>query len=258
MVIDCILYNGEEDLFDLRYNVLKDHVDLFVVLEATETFSGKPKKLMFPKEKYPDVRYYVVDDYPNDKELSDLAWSSPSVPAGQTHWHREFYQRESLKKALTDLKDDDIVFVSDCDEIWQPNQMYPDNGGKLKLRVYSYYLDNRSNEEFWGTFVAKYKYIKDGCINHFRTNPPLKSNTHLGWHFTNIGGLDKIKFKIESYGHQEFNTPEIKGALEERMKKRVDYIGRNFTYTLDESDWPQYLKDNRNKYQHLCFSQKKS
>jgi hypothetical protein len=60
-----------------------------------------------------------------------------------------------------------------------------------------------------------------------------------------------LKRKIESYGHQELNTEEIKGGLEYRLSTGQDFIGRDFRYILDESAWPSFLKETRHKYLHL-------
>src|SRR6185503_20943331 len=88
-IIDTILYNGEEDLFDLRYNILKDVVDEFVVAEAQTTFSGKPKELLFDGSKYPKARHFVIDEnYP--KEEVDQAQRSHNTGYGHPIWVREF------------------------------------------------------------------------------------------------------------------------------------------------------------------------
>ena len=63
-----------------------------------------------------------------------------------------------------------------------------------------------------------------------------------------MGGADQIRKKLESYGHQEFNTAEIKSRIEKRMSENKDFIGRRFRFWTDESDLPQYILDNRQKY----------
>lgn len=260
MIYDCFLYNGEADILEIRLNVLKKHVDLFVIGESPITFSGKPKPLYYidQEKRFLDItdkiRYYVVDDYPNDKELNDMAWSSPNV--SNIHWHREFYQRESIKKAMVDFKDDDVCFIGDVDEIWNPNADLGVDWSishyyKLRQIVYAYFLNNKSDERWAGTFMAQYKNIKDECINHLRSGS-LDKIKDGGWHFTSIGGVEEMKRKIESYGHQEFNTLFIKDNLKNTIAKGQDFIGRNFVYETDESSWPKYLKDNREKYKHLC------
>jgi beta-1,4-mannosyl-glycoprotein beta-1,4-N-acetylglucosaminyltransferase len=120
-----------------------------------------------------------------------------------------------------------------------------------------YYLNNRSSENWAGTIVTKYKNIKNGCLNDMRANP-VEFLDDGGWHFTNMGGVEAIKQKIEAYDHQEFNTPEIKAKIEKRMKNNRDYVGRifdfrwrRFKFWVDESDLPEYLKAHKEHYQHL-------
>lgn len=258
MVIDVITYNGEEDLFKIRYNILKDYVDEFIVVEFDKTFSGKPKEKLFnfnlPKVKY----FFHTEDLYN--KYYPLAESSPNT-VGADHWKREFCQKESIKDALTHLKDDDIVFIGDCDEIWgnedkDDGKNIPDFGvKKLKLLVYTYYLNLCSDEEFYGTIAGKYKDIKNECLNHLRTTAE-KIPIYAGWHFTSIGGLEEVRRKLsDSYTEESYWNKDVQDNLEERHGKK-DFLGRNFTYTIDESDWPQYLKDNREKWKHLLLYEK--
>ncbi len=269
MIVDCVAYNGEAELFDLRYNILKDYVDEFIVFESNETFSGKPKPLYFEqiRDRYPDVTY-VVNERGYTLREYELAKRSPNTK-GALHWTLEFIQKERIKYALKHLNDDDIVFIGDCDEIWEPNQLYPEIG-KLKLRVYTYYLNNRSSEEFWGTLVCKYKYIKElpeykgvesimnaegmfPCLNHLRSNPPLKSETYMGWHFTSMAHQLRRKL-TDSYTEESYATPEVLAKLDENVYTRRDFLGRDFTFSKDESQWPQFLKDNKNNYKHLLYA----
>ncbi|MEK6884760.1 MAG: hypothetical protein AABY22_34330, partial [Nanoarchaeota archaeon] len=141
MVVDCITYNGEKELFDLRYNILREFVDEFIVVEFDKTFSGKEKRWLFEKiqNKYEKINYFRVAEAFYNK-YRDLAERSPNTK-GAEHWKREFMQKESIKDCFTHLKDDDIVFVGDCDEIWNRDYINLDNTEirKLQLQVYSYY-----------------------------------------------------------------------------------------------------------------------
>lgn len=247
-IIDVITYHNEVEMFDLRYNMLKDHVDQFVVVESVTTFGGLPKLLTFPKDKYDKVKYYVNEDKFMPEEI-DFAMKSQNT-GGLQRWAHEFLQKESIQKAITHLNDEDTVYIGDVDEIWNPDITY-DKLTKIKLRVYAYYLNYRSSEEFWGPIVAKYKDIKGQCLNHLRNNGPNNSEDYGGWHFTNIGGYDAVKMKV----FDQYN-PEVFGEdtwlhLTERFGK-TDYVGRNFEFKEDESEWPQYLKDNKVLYKHLC------
>lgn len=249
MTYDIITYNGEKELFEIRYNVLKDFVDEFRVIEFDKTFSGKPKSPTF-NQNWPKVKSYYVTEATWSK-YEDLAKSSPNTEYGKgaSHWIREFSQKESIKDCLTDLKDDDIVYVGDTDEIWEPINIY--HAVKLKLRVYSYWLNNRSSEEFWGTLVTRYGIIKNSCLNHLRSNTN-KTKKEYGWHFTSIGGYEQVKKKLEdSYTSDSYASPMVMNNLFNNISENHDFLGRSFTYTKDESDWPEYLKQNKDKYKHL-------
>ncbi len=258
-IYDIFTFFNELDLLEIRLNVLDPYVDYFVIVESNQTFSGQDKSLYFKENKdrfakwNHKIIHQVVDDYPKDKDIVSLANSSPNVPKdGPAHWHREFYQKESIKKALVGLNDDDICFVGDVDEIWNYNKKY--NLGKkdvfkLKLKVYSYFLNNRSDEDFAGTIVTKYKNIKNNCLNHLRSRN-LRYLHDGGWHFTNMGGLEQIRRKLDaSYTKESYNTPDVQQQLEGRIRENKDYMGRVFKFLIDESDLPEYILKNRNRYE---------
>ncbi len=270
MTYDVISFNGENSILELRFNILKPYVDEFIIVEADTTFSGLPKDLYFPQigERFKDfnIRYCVIQqsEVDQDKEIQELASNSPSVPKGHHYWHREFCQKEYIRRFLTHLDDEDIVYVSDVDEIWKPKEI-GDGIYKLRQLMYVYYLNNRTNEPWAGTFVTKYKNIKNGNLNYMRLVPPdyaqvfkefeiLKKREYLddgGWHMTSMGGVSELKRKIESYGHQELNIPQIKDNLENAIKTNTDFIGRDFKFWTDESELPEYLLANKQKYLHL-------
>jgi hypothetical protein len=251
-IIDVVTYNGEADLFDIRYNILRDYVDQFIVVEFGESFSGRPKEMQFPIDKYSDVAYsfFTQKDY---SKYRGLAKSSPNT-VGAEHWKTEFMQKESIKDCLTHLQDEDIVFISDCDEVWNPADADDRVYGavhKLPQIVYTYWLNNRSSEPWHGTIKARYKTIRDKCLNHLRSKDHLKQNLSPdGWHFTSLH--DQMRRKLEdSYTKETYANDWVMSHLDENIKQNKDFLGRSFTYKTDESDWPQYLKDNRHLYKHL-------
>jgi len=251
MIVDVVTYNGEEELFEIRYNILKDFVDEFIVIEFSKTFSGTRKKPTFPTKKYPDVKhFYIKESQYND--CMALALSSPNTK-GADHWKREFCQKESIKDCLNHLKDRDIVFIGDCDEIWDSKVLssYEELPTmKLRLKVYTYYLNNRSSEHFSGTLVSKWGNIKDKCLNHERSNRHYWTLKDYGWHFTSMHNQLAKKLK-DSYTKETYANDIVMAKLEENIKSNRDFLGRDFTYQVDESEWPEYLKNNREKYQHL-------
>lgn len=248
-ITDCISYNGEKELFEIRYNILKDYVDEFIVVEFDKTFSGKPKKQLFTQH-WDKVKYFWNDESIYNKYM-DMANSSPNTK-GAEHWKREFMQKESIKDCLTHLKDNDLVFIGDCDEIWNPETDWKSFGGspfKLNLRVYTYYLNNESSERFWGTLYCSYSLVKKNCINYLRTNTE-KTKFNCGWHFTSMHHQLGQKL-TDSYTEESYATKEVMDNLQDNIKSNRDFLGRDFTYRVDESEWPQYLKDNRQMYLHL-------
>lgn len=255
MIYDVFTFNGELDILKLRLSILYDHVDRFIILEAKTTFSGHKKPLYFShnedkfKTWWDKIDYHIIDEEYSPEETA-LAESSPNT-IGAKHWKREFLQKESIKKALIHLKDEDIVYIGDVDEIWNPKHKYSGTE-KLLLRVYAYYLNNLSSEVFWGPLIAKYSDIKGVCLNHMRSNISFRGETYAGWHFTSMGGFKEVQRKLnDSYTPESYNTDKVQKLLSKRLEKGEDYLGRVFTFIIDDSDWPPYLKLHRNYYSKL-------
>lgn len=277
-VYDIFTFFNELELLELRLEMLDSVVDKFVLIECVETFSGNPKPLYYeenkslfkkyhhkiihhvtydPPKSFDDLRNRILD--PNvdhlTKQICYQALTSNNVPAGELHWLKEFYQKENIRRPLVGLEDGDLCFVTDLDEIWNPELDYSKIEDhkiyKLKQLAYSLYLNNRSSEPWAGTLLTRYRNIKNSCLNHLRTpsKTPYEYIENGGWHFTFMGGVDQIKLKIESYGHQEYNNDEIKNSVEQNLSSNKDVLGRNqFQFWIDESELPAYLINNKQKY----------
>lgn len=257
--IDLFSFNGELDVLEIRLNVLDEVVDEFIICEGDETTAGNPKPRYFEenKERYAKwlhkIKYFIFAPF-GDPALRLLADTSPGVPKDMHWWQREYIQKESMRYALTHLHDDDRVFVGDVDEIWNPSITYPPGRWELQQTVYAYYLNNRSNEPWTGTSLMSYSDIKKDTLDNLRAYDPSRAYMHApimqnaGWHFTNLGGADFIKRKIQSYAHQEFNTPEMLATIEGRIARNEDYLGRPFTLSPDETGLPDYILHNKANY----------
>lgn len=254
-VYDCFTYNGEEDLLEIRLNILDPYVDVFVICEALQTFSGKLKPLYYleNKERFAKWSHKIITINPPSIETDDS-------------FKRAGYQKDFIREGLGVLaKDEDIIFFGDLDEIWQHKRMFreeyaglpDDKVFNLKQLNYSYYLNNRSSEEWVGTIVGRWSIIKTNTLNHWRATHSHEL-PNGGWHFTNMGGPEQIKKKLDSYDHQEFNTRDTKADLQRRIENGEDYVGRNYDWQgrpfemwTDEVDLPKYVLDNKDKYKHL-------
>jgi beta-1,4-mannosyl-glycoprotein beta-1,4-N-acetylglucosaminyltransferase len=257
MIYDIFTYNGEMKTLQLHLGVLNDYVDRFIIVEANKTFTGKNKPLYLPRheqyirEYWKKIDYYIVNEW-DDVKLWEMAIQSPNTQ-GAEHWKREFYIKESIQKALKrfNVQDDDTLFIGDVDEIIDPHAEYEsDSPIKAKLRVYAYWLNNLSDEEFWGTLICQYGDIKNECLNHLRSDTRLYSKgDYLGWHFTSMGGTEEVRRKLDdSYTTESYNTQSVQQLLADRIKSNVDYLGRDFAFSNNTEKWPQFLKNNTAKF----------
>ena len=283
-VYDCFLFFNELDLLELRLNILNEYVDYFVIYEATITFTGKSKPLLYLEniERFSKFHHKIIyvhldwspvtrDDvralfHKNSSRLEKIVaqrtLTNPNVPQGEenNHWLTEFFQKESFHFALAHLKDEDIVYQSDLDEIWNPGINFEIKKDKIyvfKQKPYIYFLNNRSNEHWhnWnGSIVSRFGTIKNLSLNDARTHRRLKRSVILngGWHFSFQGGLPRILEKLDSYGHQELNTLENRKILEVAIVDNFDFRGRKgVAYRREEKGLPIFLLNNRDYYSKM-------
>ena len=50
-IIDCITFFDNNFMFEVRYNILKNYVDYFVIVESNFTHKGDKRELKFRHEK---------------------------------------------------------------------------------------------------------------------------------------------------------------------------------------------------------------
>lgn len=280
-IYDVFNFFNELEVLELRLNILDPYVDYFVILESPMTHSGAPKELYFEENKdrfkqfeHKIIHYIIKEplvDFadaearlsnpnlpPLEREILENALSSDSAPRGFPHFLRDFYEKESVKKALAAAapRDEDFCFISDLDEIWNPDALVDYRRSvvyKFKQLAYYYYLNNRSSEPWVGTTAAQYGIIKRSCVNDMKSIAKTRHTfvQNGGWHFTYQGGAERVQKKIESFSHQEFNNENTKSKILERVKENKDVVGRKFKFWIDESELPQYLKNHREQYKNL-------
>jgi hypothetical protein len=112
--------------------------------------------------------------------------------------------------------------------------------------------------------------MKNECLNHLRASLQVQLNkpetwnmdTHLpdgGWHFTSCGGFEQFRNKLQScYTSEDYWDGDVQKNLKDNYDNGRDWLDgwrgwqRKFDFFVDENDWPEYLKTNRDKYAHLC------
>jgi hypothetical protein len=241
-VIDCFTFYNEFKLLDLRLKELDQIVDQFVLVEATKTFTGQDKRLFFDevKDRYNKARiiHVVVDDMPSDTDA----------------WGRERHQRNCISRGLDriSLKDDDIVVLTDVDEI--PDSLALELVSKaciddclvLEMDFYYYNLNCKWEDKWMHPKVSNYGKCKEmGDFETMRRWPCSMAIPHGGWHFSYFGDIDFIRNKIQSFSHQEYNTEEYTSP--EKIKKCIDegisLFGENRSTHVDP-DENNYLPKN--------------
>ena len=137
-IFDCFQYFNEEHIADLRFNILNDFVDKFIIVESTIDHQGKPKKLNFDINKYKKfkkkIKYIIVDDTP--KNLIKPHTGGESLV--------EKHQRNSIMKGLTDADENDLIILSDVDEIpdlKKLNQYDKSKYGVFSQRMFMYKIN---------------------------------------------------------------------------------------------------------------------
>lgn len=250
MVFDCTTFFNELDLLEIRLNILDPYVDFFVIGESKQTFSGKEKELLLPKAFYYDDRFR--------KFAHKVLLQETEVIEAKDAFERAFYQKEKLKSWLNEkAKDDDVVYFGDLDEIWTPQDITDDKVYNLEQLNYCYFLNQRSSERWVGTIVGRWKTIKENTFSYWRATHTYEVH-NAGWHFTNMGGVDQIRKKLDSYDHQEFNNESIKADIEMKILLGEDYVGRAtdwegkpFEMWIDETDLPKYIVETKQTWKHL-------
>jgi len=221
-IIDCFTFYNELDLLEYRLDVLKDTVDYFVLVEATRTHVGLPKKCYFQSvlEKFKDypIIHIVVDNL------------SPNVSKNE-QWDNERHQRNCIKngiKQIKDLESNDLIIISDLDEIPDPRTLtllkdfdQDINGLSLEQDFYYYNLNSLMSIKWYYPKIISYSnYLLMDCtlseLRYKNTNYIKKG----GWHLSYFGTPEFISNKIKNFAHQEFNDPRFTSELE--IKKRID------------------------------------
>lgn len=225
-IFDCFTLFNELDLLEFRIKLLYDYVDYFVISESNLTHSGlsKPYNYYENHERYKKwsdkIIYYPIEQTKEDLLFEDVKSYSPKNGS----WILENQQRLALSLIKDIVNDEDIILISDLDEIPIPEVLQYIRNDKLKevlsktpvslVMLFHYYYMNCQNigyERNWsGTVVSNgyyFKQLDSQILRDNRNNYPKLENS--GYHFSFLNGLEAIKTKIKAFAHTEFNRPDI-------------------------------------------------
>ncbi len=247
-VYDCFLFLNELEILDIRLHEMDDVVDKFVLLESVETFRGDPKPLFFAENaarfaQFADKIIHIVFDQ--------------TIPTPNP-WRREFSHRDSLLRGLLECDEDDIVMISDVDEIVSKEgvlaMVEAISSGEHEIvgatqRYHTVFLNSEASVWWRGTVATTYAQVKEQLPQGLRHIKDWVPAVATGWHFTWQGGIDQVLYKMGSYSHWESDTPEDRERTEEEYRLK-DKFPR--AVPLDNT-FPQYIIDNQAYFESIGY-----
>ena len=237
-VWDAFTFYNELQVLRLRLHTLSHVVHRFVLAEGSKTFSNNPKELVFERALFHDaelaafseqIEYVVVDD----------------LPGGEDPWEREFVQHNALLRGTASALPDDLILVSDVDEIVNPHVIHLlascdgwDDTGPVSLytRFYNFKFSYQF-QSFWGhPQVASFRWIAGPKgrgylqnLKHHRTRPQYLRLDDAGWHLSFFFDQQGILDKVNSYSHH--NDPGMQPLKNESVIHEAIINGRNLFYS---------------------------
>lgn len=291
-IFDCFMFFDEDIILDLRLNILDQYVDHFIIVESIFNHKGEKRNLKFNLNNYSKFKkkiiYLVYEETSNLINKINLNDSENDKINKQilNACHRENGQRNYINKGLNLAKDDDLVLISDVDEIPNLKNLKLENIKEklifFKQEMFYYKFNLKLPNKIWtGTRACKKKYlkspqwlrnIKNRKYPIYRLDTFFSEKKHInikfiengGWHFTNLKTAEEIKHKLKSYLHHieydlnPLTTDEINKIINEKKAiydltadQRKNKIGTGSKLEIyDNKKLPEYLLKNIDKYKN--------
>ena len=152
-IYDCIQFFNEENILDLRLNILNEFVNFFVIVESTTDHQGNTKELNFNIDKFIKFKKKIIYI-----AVEDTAKAIKKPHLGQNSLV-ERHQRNSITKGLKNCDDDDLVIISDVDEIPDLNKLIffdKKNYAVFSQKKFDYKLNllNETEGEWYGSKIC--------------------------------------------------------------------------------------------------------
>ena len=284
------MYFDEEVVLDVRLNTLDKYVDYFVIVESSFTHKGDNKNLMFNHNKFEKFKnkiiYLVYDKQPKGIEVvnENDSEGEKSRKYILNAALRENGQRNFIQNGLNKAEDNDIILISDVDEIPNLSEVNFNNISEKIIMfhqdMFYYKFDLKIPNLLWtGTKGCRKKYllspqwlrnVKDRKYFPFRIDilfsekkySSIKFISNGGWHFSNIKTAEEIEHKLKSYLHhrefdvQSLSVEEIQNIIENKkaiydlkVDKRVNKIGDGSKLVkIKFEKLPIYIQQNKHNY----------
>ena len=249
-IFDCFMYFDEEQVLDLRLNVLNEDIDYFVIVESIYNHKGEERKLLFDKNKFQNfndkIIYLIYDKIPDLVESIDNGDSENEKDRKyiMNALYRENEQRNFILEGLRNADENDLILISDVDEIPKLSSVNLKNIHNeiiLFKQDMFYYKFNLAlpNFKWTGTKAVKKKKlispqwlrnVKDRKYPFYRIDTLISDKKYMnikivddgGWHFSNIKSPEMIEHKLRSYlHHREFDQVSLSvDEIDNLVKKK--------------------------------------
>ena len=287
-IFDCFMYFDEEVVLDVRLNTLNEFVDYFIIVESRFTHKGDPRELKFNLkkfERFKDKIIYLIYEE-KAKEIEKVLDEDSKIEKDKKYIlnaaYRENGQRNHIHEALKNAEENDLILISDVDEIPNLSKLNFNNIKEkiilFKQDMFYYKFNLRLPNLIWtGTKGCKkrdlvnpqwLRNIKDRKYSFFRIDTFFSKIKYIsinivnngGWHFSNIKTPKEIEHKLRSYlHHREFDEQPLSvGEIEKIIKnkqaiydlkvdKTVNKIGNGSKLEKFEiNKLPDYIQMNQN------------
>ena len=259
-IIDCTTYYSEDLMLDVRFNILNEYVDKFIITESKFSHSGAKKSLNFNIDNFPKfkdkIQYLVIENEPEGINTS----SDSSSTKRMNSLLRIEQSYNFMMNAINDASDNDLICLSDNDEIPNFNSNHFKNSQNdiyIFKQLFFYYKFNLfyGLMPWYGTKACKKKKLLsfswlrnlknkkypfwrlDTLFSSFKqTN--LKIVEDGGWHFTNLKTAEEIFTKLSNFGHH--NEFDISGVTIKDIQKCIDNRIVNYNHQVDKSEDNKY------------------
>lgn len=256
-IFDCFKFFNELELLELRLMELNDVVDYFVLVEANKTHTGKFKNYIFEENKnnykkfLDKIIHIKVDDMPE--------YSKNNI------WATENFQRNCIIRGLINhAKQGDKIIISDVDEI--PNvdvindNLNNPNWITFQQKLYYYYVNCEQNCAWNGSIMATYGTFDSPQQLRDVARPGHNVQSNGGWHYSFMGGAERIKLKVESIAESHLIIDQVGSVdqIKEKMEKQKDLWNRTEEYSLKKivdisNNKPRMLDQFLKKYPHFYY-----
>lgn len=266
MIYDIFFYNNENRILDIRLNQHCKYVDKFIIITGDKAFSGILNKINEEK---------ILEEFKHIAEK--IVFKRVSLEKNPTtRWDNEIKTINLINEIAESFNVDDILLISDADEILNLDTLkklnhYSDKTpATLQVSSHYYYLNGRIISGYvndYAPLILKKIDLKEKVFELRKKRKDLYKIKNCGWHFSFIGGIDKIREKIKNFSHSEFdnekynNKKNIEKAindgcdlfLRENGHKHFKDDKRSFKIIYEQLDetYPEYILNNQNKFKDL-------